>query len=73
VSDYWAYLEELVEAREKLVAAFTYKSREKLEADLPDFARYLPPRVVTGTSVIEKPSDIMEGLAKLGIPPKVAV
>jgi hypothetical protein len=73
VDDYWAYRDELTEARGKLVAAFSaYESREKMEADLPDLARYLPQPVVTGNSVSVKPTDIMEGLAKLGIPPKVA-
>lgn len=71
VDEYKALVDLISDAREKLINSFNaYKSREKMEAELPDLARYLPPRVVTGTGVIVKPADIMADLAKVGIPPK---
>lgn len=70
-AEHQTFHEELGVARIALLDAFyAYKSREKMEAELPDLARYLPPRVVTGTSVIVKPADIMASLAKVGIPAK---
>ncbi len=70
VDEYKEFISAMQDARRDLLNAFyAYRSREKLEAELPDLARYLPPRVVTNTAIVVKPADIMAGLAKHGIPP----
>lgn len=70
VDEYKEFISTMQAARRDLLNAFyAYRSREKLEAELPDLARYLPPRVVTNTAMVVKPADIMAGLAKHGIPP----
>lgn len=70
-ADYHALWAEFAAAQRLLTdTIYSYTNREKFEADFPHLAKYLPkPATVVSTSVAVQVGDVMEKLAKMGIPP----
>lgn len=69
--DYLALWADYTAAQAKLDALLrSYKSREKFEADFPDFARHLPTRVFTAPLPTVIVKDVLQDLAKVGVPKK---
>lgn len=73
-SEHRAIWADFAAAQETLTATiFAYNNRAKFEVDFPDLAKHLPkPAKVVGTAIAVQVGDVMEKLAKVGIPPAVA-
>lgn len=74
IAEYKAVWSDLIEARKTLAATIAaYTTAEKFEADFPQLAKYLPrPTKTAGTAVAVQVGDVLEKLAKVGIPPAAA-
>lgn len=74
LSKYHAIWSGLIDTRSTLSATIAaYATVEKFEADFPQLVKYLPrPARTAGTAVAVQVGDVLEKLAKVGIPPAAA-
>lgn len=72
LAEYEAAWKDFEAAQKTLTATIAaYSSRAKFESDFPGLVKYLPePEKAAGTAVAVQVGDVMERLAKVGIPPE---